>query len=133
MKDYLFVYGTLADDRAPREIAATVKRLKYVGEGFIFGQLYDMGEYPGAILDNARRDKVFGKIFELVADAAVLERLDEYEGFDPARPKTSLFLRKRTAINRPNQPPLTAWVYEYNGHVKSASVIKTGRYSKVSV
>lgn len=133
MKDYLFVYGTLAGDRVPQEIAATVKRLKFVSEGFIFGRLYDMGEYPGAVLDDVRSDKVFGKIFELGADASVLERLDKYEGFDPERPSTSLFLRKRTAINRPNRPTLAGWVYEYNGHVKSASLIKTGRYSKVSV
>jgi gamma-glutamylcyclotransferase (GGCT)/AIG2-like uncharacterized protein YtfP len=133
MKDYLFAYGTLAEDMAPQKIAAAVKRLKLVGEGFVFGRLYDIGEYPGAVLDDTREDKVFGKIFEIPADGSLLERLDEYEGFDPKRPTRSLFLRKRTAINRPKRPCLTGWVYEYNGDVKSASVIKAGRYSKVSV
>jgi gamma-glutamylcyclotransferase (GGCT)/AIG2-like uncharacterized protein YtfP len=131
MKDYLFAYGTLADD-TPQEIAATMRRLKFVGEGFVSGRLYDIGAYPGAVLDDTHGDKVFGKIFELPADGSLLERLDEYEGFDSQRPTTSLFLRKRTAINRRNRPPLAGWVYEYNGDVKSASIIKTGRYSKVS-
>ena len=63
MKDYLFAYGTLADDTAPKEIAAAMKRLKFAGEGFVFGRLYDIGEYPGAILSERGGDKVFGKIF----------------------------------------------------------------------
>jgi gamma-glutamylcyclotransferase (GGCT)/AIG2-like uncharacterized protein YtfP len=133
MKDYLFAYGTLAEDTATPEIAATIKRLKLVGEGFVVGRLYDMGEYPGAVLGNTGDEKVFGKIFELDDNAAVLDRLDRYEGFDPQWPTTSLFVRKRSAINRANRPPLTGWVYEYNGNVKRAPVIKTGRHSKVSV
>jgi gamma-glutamylcyclotransferase (GGCT)/AIG2-like uncharacterized protein YtfP len=132
MREYLFAYGTLADD-TPQEIAATVKQLKFVGEGFIFGRLYDVGEYPGAVLDDTRRSKVFGKIFEIGADPSLLQRLDKYEGFNRRRPAKSLFVRKRIVINRPNKAPLTGWVYEYNRDLKSTPVIKTGRYSKVSV
>ena len=57
MKDYLFAYGTLADDTAPKEIAAAMKRLKFAGEGFVFGRLYDIGEYPGAILSERGGDR----------------------------------------------------------------------------
>jgi gamma-glutamylcyclotransferase (GGCT)/AIG2-like uncharacterized protein YtfP len=110
-----------------------MKRLKFVGNGFIFGRLYDIGEYPGAVLDDSHRSKIFGKIFELGADASLLERLDRYEGFDRERATTSLFVRKQTIISRPNQPPLTGWVYEYNRNVDSAPMIKAGRYSKASV
>lgn len=131
MKDYLFAYGTLAEDPAPSEIAATMKQLKFVGEGFVLGRLYDMGEYPGAVLDDTG-NKVFGKIFEFVGNSGALDQLDKYEGFEAKQPVTSLFVRKRNMIMRANQPPLTGWVYEYNGDVKSASIIKTGRYSKVS-
>ena len=56
MKDYLFAYGTLAEDRVPLEIASAVKRLKYVGDGFIFGRLYDLGDYPGAVLESERHN-----------------------------------------------------------------------------
>jgi gamma-glutamylcyclotransferase (GGCT)/AIG2-like uncharacterized protein YtfP len=133
MKDYLFAYGTLAEKTPPPEVAAAMKRLKLVGKGFVFGRLYNVGEYPGAVLNDNGRGKIFGKIFELSANSTVLEGLDRYEGFDPQRPGTSLFVRKRRVINRANQPPLTGWVYEYNRDVKRASIIKTGRYSKVSV
>lgn len=133
MKEYLFAYGTLIDGNTPREIAATLKQLKPVGKGYIFARLYDLGEYPGAVLDDSKHHKVFGKIFELSADRRLLERLDDYEAFDPKRPAGSLFVRKRTAINRTNQPPLTGWVYEYNREVNSSSVIKSGHYSKLSL
>ena len=130
MKQYLFAYGTLADGNPPREIAAAVKQLKSVGKGYIFARLYDLGEYPGAVLDDSKRHKVFGKIFQLPLDSQLLKRLDEYEAFDPKRPKGSLFVRKRTAINRPNRPPVTGWVYEYNGSVNSQPLVKHGHYTK---
>jgi|SRR5215211_1295218 len=131
MKSYLFAYGTLLDRHAAPEIATTVKQLNRVGKGYIFARLYDLGEYPGAVLDKSHRHKVFGEIFELPSDRKLLQRLDAYEAFDPERPNASLFVRKRTAINRWSQPPLTGWVYEYNGDVNASSRIKNGHYSKV--
>src|SRR5262245_17632130 len=106
MKQYLFAYGTLADGSPPPEIATAVKQLKSLGKGYSFARVDDLREYPGAVLDDSKRHKVFGKIFQLPADSQLLTRLDEYEAFHPKRPAGSLFVRKRTAINRPNHPPL---------------------------
>jgi gamma-glutamylcyclotransferase (GGCT)/AIG2-like uncharacterized protein YtfP len=133
MNDYLFAYGTLAENKAPQEIAAVIRRFKTAGKGFVFGRLYDVGEYPGAVLDEAGREKIFGKIFEVPSDGLLLSRLDAYEGFDPERPTKSLFVRRPTIINRPNDSPLAGWIYEYNGDVRSLPVIKSGHYSKISV
>jgi gamma-glutamylcyclotransferase (GGCT)/AIG2-like uncharacterized protein YtfP len=132
MKDYLFVYGTLAKEIAPREIAAAVKKLKDVGRGFILGRLYDIGEYPGAVLNGGPQDKIFGRIYQLPGDPAVLDQLDTYEGFDPAAPAQSVFVRRRTSINRPNKTILKGWVYEYNRDVSSQPRIKNGQYSQSS-
>jgi|SRR5262249_10848525 len=132
MKRYLFAYGTLAEDQVPAEIAAAVRKLKCIGEGFVRGRLYDLGHFPGAVLSGRPTDKVIGKIFELPEDRALLNKLDAYEGFEPGRPRQSLFVRKRTSILRPKQSPLTGWVYEYNGDVKSFPIIKNGRYPKLS-
>jgi len=132
MKDYLFVYGTLAKEIAPREIAAAVKKLKDVGRGFILGRLYDIGEYPGAVLNGDPQDKIFGTIYQLPGDPAVLDRLDKYEGFDPAHPAQSAFVRRRTSINGPNKTRLNGWVYEYNRDVSSEPRIKNGQYFKVA-
>jgi len=130
MKDYLFVYGTLAEENAPREIADTVRKLKYVGKGFVFGRLYNLGKYPGAILEDKARHKIFGKIFELPSDRKLLNRLDAYEEFDPKRPAKSLFLRRQTSISRPNRKKVKGWVYEYNGNVGARPLIENGRYSR---
>src|SRR2546423_8906145 len=103
MSDYLFAYGTLAE-KPPAEISAVVGQLKPIGEGYVFGRLYDAGEYPGAVLDGGTRSRVFGKIFQLSPGRAVLKQLDSYEGFDPEHPGTSLFVRKRALISRAKQP-----------------------------
>lgn len=132
MKDYLFVYETLAKEIAPREITAAVEKLKSIGQGFILGRLYDIGEYPGAVLSGDPKDKIFGRIYQLPGDPAVLDRLDQYEGFDPAHRAQSAFVRKRTSINRPNKTRLIGWVYEYNRDVSSQPRIKNGQYFKVT-
>lgn len=129
MSDYLFAYGTLAE-KPPAKISALIGQLKPVGEGYVYGRLYDVGEYPGAILDGGTRSRVFGKIFELSPDRAVLKQLDSYEGFDPEDRRTSLFVRRRASISRTKQPPLRAWIYEYNRDVGSLPLIKSGHYAK---
>jgi gamma-glutamylcyclotransferase (GGCT)/AIG2-like uncharacterized protein YtfP len=132
MKDYLFVYGTLAEENAPREIADDVKELKYIGKGLDFGRLYDLGDYPGAVLDAGARRKIFGKIYELPSNSKLLNRLDTYEEFDPEHPAKSLFVRRQTSINRPNKKKVKGWVYEYNKGVRHRPLIENGRYSKKS-
>src|SRR5215469_6727300 len=129
MKDYLFVYGTLAKENAPRTIADTVRKLKYVGKGSISGRLYDLGEYPGAILGAGAGAKIFGEIYELPSDPKLLNRLDAYEDFDPKRPAKSLFVRRKTSISRPNRKRVKGWVYEYNRDVGTRPRIENERYS----
>jgi len=52
MSGYLFAYGTLRPGFAPESVAPMVDRLELVGEGFLQGLLYDLGEYPGLVLDS---------------------------------------------------------------------------------
>lgn len=132
MKQYLFVYGTLSKSLAPPEIAPIVRDFKYVGAGFINGQLYDLGDFPGAILDEAVHNKVYGKIYELPTDSKTLDALDEYEEYYPRARKKSLFVRKQAIVSRSNKKPLKAWVYEYNGKPKSSKKIASGNYSKAA-
>jgi gamma-glutamylcyclotransferase (GGCT)/AIG2-like uncharacterized protein YtfP len=130
VKADLFVYGTLTKESAPHEIAGAVKKLKYVGQGFVLGHLCDLGKYPGAILDTDAGSKIFGKTYELLKDRDVLNRLDAYEEFDPRRPTKSLFVRTQASISRPNRKKLKGWVYEYNRNVDERPLIENGRYSK---
>lgn len=131
MKQYLFAYGTLAE-RPPQEIADAVNHLECVGEGFVFGELYNLGAFPGAVIDSRRPDKIFGKIFALPDNKALLDQLDHYEGFDPQQPAKSLFVRKRVAIRRLNKRAIKGWIYEYNRDVKASPLIKSGHYSRAT-
>ena len=98
MPAYLFAYGTLQPGRAPAEIAAAVAKLLLVAEGYVRGQLYDLGDYPGAILDSSSPQQISGTIFELPEDPDILSQLDAYEGFDPDAPEQSLFLRVQCTV-----------------------------------
>jgi gamma-glutamylcyclotransferase (GGCT)/AIG2-like uncharacterized protein YtfP len=128
MDRYLFIYGTLLPRRAPAEIAGTVRRLRLMGRGTVRGKLYDLGEYPGAVLSRTARSEVRGQIFELPEDPAVLRSLDDYEGFDPGSPKASLFLREKWPVTMSDGTRLTCWVYTYNGKPGPEQAIASGRY-----
>jgi gamma-glutamylcyclotransferase (GGCT)/AIG2-like uncharacterized protein YtfP len=127
---YLFVYGTLLPGRAPAEIAPTVDRLTTVGDGFVRGRLYDLGEYPGVVLDT-RGEKIPGKIFRLPEEPEVLKRLDEYEECDATQPEGSLFLRKECPVTRRNgNKKLICWVYVYNPHAGAGPATTSGDFPK---
>lgn len=128
MDQYLFVYGTLSPRRAPAEIAGAVRRLRRMGPGTVRGKLYDLGEYPGAVLSRTSRSQVRGEIFELPEDPEVLRSLDDYEGFKPGSPKGSLFLRKKWPVTMNDGRRLTCWVYIYNGKPGAEQTIASGRY-----
>lgn len=112
LSDRLFVYGTLRPDHAPSEIADAVRNLTPIGPGRIHGKLYQLGEYPGVVLDD-RAGTVEGEVFAL-PDAETLARLDEYEEYHPHDPEKSLFKRLKTTVTLQNGSRESCWVYVYN-------------------
>ena len=112
MPECLFLYGTLHPDRAPAEIAAAARRLIPHRSGTIRARLYDLGAYPGVILDPAAPE-VPGEVF-LVPDAATLAALDAYEDYRPAAPADSLFVRTKTVVTFDDGFCESCWVYVYN-------------------
>jgi gamma-glutamylcyclotransferase (GGCT)/AIG2-like uncharacterized protein YtfP len=128
-KGYLFSYGTLLPKHAPREIAPTVRKLRRVGQGFVRGRLYDLGDYPGAVLTRSG-PLIRGLVFELPEDPEVLERLDQYEEFNRSRPKASLFVRKRRVVQLQDGRKIYCWIYAYNRPTGTASPLPSGEYSK---
>jgi gamma-glutamylcyclotransferase (GGCT)/AIG2-like uncharacterized protein YtfP len=129
MSDYLFIYGTLSPHRAPAEVSSAVGKLRKVGKGQVRGRLYDLGEYPGAILDASAATVISGEVFALPG-ASILATLDSYEGFNPTRPKHSLFLRKRYPVLLSDGRELECWVYVYNRDPGSAPLVADGDYEK---
>lgn len=130
MKDYLFVYGTLSPNYAPGEVANVVRRLRSVGAATVKGRLYDLGEYPGAILDASTRRKISGRVFALPEDQSVLKSLDEYEDYKPHDPDASLFVRKRATVKLDDGRELECWMYVYNRDPGNAPLVSGGDYMK---
>lgn len=129
MSDPLFVYGTLLPGSAPGEIAHAAARLRPIGEGSVRGRLYDLGHYPGLVLD-PHAQSVFGIVFELPDDSAVLDALDEYEEFFAAMPQASQFLRIRAGVTLSTGIAVECWIYVYNRDIANARLIPSGRWGR---
>lgn len=133
MKQFLFTYGTLSSGQAPSSVKQLMLSLKRYGTGYIRGRLYNLGDFPGAILSESSRNKVFGDVFELPADKSVLKRIDEYEEFSPRRPTNSLFVRRRVPVKLDTGEQIECWTYVYNGKVPRKGRIVSGDYSNATV
>lgn len=132
MSNYLFAYGTLQPGHVAEEIAPVVAKFRPVGKGNVRGLLYDLGEYPGAILTSSSSNRISGTVFQLPEDPDVLQQLDEYEGFDPRNPETSLFIRKIHPVSMSEGKTVACWIYEYNRKPAAARLVESGSYRKRS-
>ncbi len=128
MSEFLFSYGTLTPQYAPPEISGVLAEFRPYAEGWVHGTLYDLGEYPGAVLDSRGVQKVFGSVFVVPNDPELLHRLDEYEGFNPKDRDASLFVRKLYPVTLNDGRTMECWLYEYNGERGHAPILATGRY-----
>jgi gamma-glutamylcyclotransferase (GGCT)/AIG2-like uncharacterized protein YtfP len=88
----LFTYGTLLAGMRLHEMLADAHCL---GPAIIRGKLLDLGDYAGLVEGDA---VVTGEIYEM--DHALLEHLDQVEGFRPCDPAGSLYLRKDVRARR---------------------------------
>jgi gamma-glutamylcyclotransferase (GGCT)/AIG2-like uncharacterized protein YtfP len=122
MSEYLFAYGTLQAGLAPEEIAPVVEKLRPLGQGFLFGKLYDLGSYPGAVLDPASAWLVYGTVYELPEDGEVLSRLDVYEGPEYVRIEQMVALTQGGGMS--------CWVYDYKGRPSEDRLIESGRWTE---
>lgn len=113
MSEHLFAYGTLLPGLVPRELCGVLDRLHRVGAGRLRGSLFDLGAYPGAVPDEAAATWILGEVFRLSDDAALLARLDAYEGYAPERPRESVFVRVRRSVALAGGAELDSWVYAY--------------------
>jgi len=128
MSEHLFVYGTLLPEQAPAEMVAVLRRLRHETPGHVRGRLYDLGAYPGAILDPSADTVIRGRVFALPDDGTVLAVLDAYEGFDPTDPTRSLFSRTRARVGLSDGREVDCWMYVYNRDLRDAPQIAGGAF-----
>ncbi|NJN49928.1 MAG: gamma-glutamylcyclotransferase [Polaribacter sp.] len=125
MPDYLFVYGTLHHSIKNEMSVFLSKNSDFIGDGFISGKLFDVGNYPALILDT--NSTVFGSIYQL-KNELVLSILDAYEGFDRQNPTESLYIRTQIDVKLQDKKSVNCWVYIYNKSTQNLKEIESGNY-----
>jgi gamma-glutamylcyclotransferase (GGCT)/AIG2-like uncharacterized protein YtfP len=125
INDLLFVYGTLLT--ADNEFARYLKHNSTVmATGSFTGRLYDVGEYPGAVIDDKNSYPIKGVICKL-NNADALATLDDYEGYGDNQDQPNLFIRKLLPVETV-EGSVNCWIYLYNLPVDGLSEIKSGNY-----
>jgi gamma-glutamylcyclotransferase (GGCT)/AIG2-like uncharacterized protein YtfP len=126
MNPYLFVYGTLMNTEAEPS-ASLMKGCSIFCKGKFAGKLYDLGEYPGAVLSSKGEEFVYGDIVFMKTPEITIRLLDDYEGFGDDQEQPNLFVRKLIEVETANGKT-ACWVYLYNLPVKGFKQIISGKY-----
>jgi len=123
----VFFYGTLMTpfERPGRQ--RVTSQLSFSGRGTIRAALFDLGIYPAAIPSDDD-SRVWGEVYEMLDEAAVLAALDEIEGFRPNEPVHSLYVRRPIDVSMEEGRGVEAWAYFYNAPLGRAPRIASGDY-----
>jgi len=127
MNDLLFVYGTLLDDDNKYGVYLR-DNSRFYSEAAVKGKLYDIGEYPGAVLCD-ECDLIYGVILQMDDPGATLGLLDIYEGFGASQPQPNEFIRVQ-AEAQTTSGPVECWIYLYNLPTCGLILTENGRYIK---
>ncbi len=100
-----FFYGTLTS-KERLQLVMDGHCFQDVGKGTVKGTLFDIGAYPGLVLQGDT--SIQGVIVE--TDDGAVAQLDEYEAVTEG-----LYERRRVAVERDGGGSLVAWTYVYLG------------------
>jgi gamma-glutamylcyclotransferase (GGCT)/AIG2-like uncharacterized protein YtfP len=126
MTDLVFFYGTLMSGFKRAGRTRVDLALEAVGHGWIQAVLFDLGIYPAAI--PATEGRVHGEAHRMLDSHAVLQSLDEIEGYRHSEPDASLYVRRETPVTLDDGRVADAWVYFYNAPLGGAQRIESGDY-----
>lgn len=127
MTNKLFVYGTLRKDLRNSMFHLLAREATFKCTARMRGRLYDLGDYPGLVLDGSG-GWVHGEVYELKVPGATLPRLDNYEGCGPDDPEPHEFERVVSAVITDDENVLEVWAYIYKGPTAHQREIKSGDY-----
>lgn len=124
----LFVYGTLMQAGGHPMAQRLASQSTVIGPGTVPGRLYDLGRYPGAVLDDAGGRRVHGVALRLHHPERTLAWLDAYEGAGERHPEPHAYARVVIAVQLTRGRQIDAWIYDYRGPVTFARRLADGRY-----
>jgi gamma-glutamylcyclotransferase (GGCT)/AIG2-like uncharacterized protein YtfP len=124
---HLFVYGSLLSGLGHPAHAYVSRYFTLVSPASTPGNIYDLGEYPGAVPAPAPA-MIHGELYKVNhADefSFAIKQLDDYEGFLVEPGEQPLF-RRETVDVKHNNAITTAWIYWYNRDVEGHILIPGG-------
>jgi gamma-glutamylcyclotransferase (GGCT)/AIG2-like uncharacterized protein YtfP len=126
--DQLFVYGTL---RRGFRLHYHLIRLGAIfqADAKVAGELFDLGNYPGARPLKDGGMWVQGELFQLRKPVPDLKTLDQVEEFIPRNPERSEFIRVMTDVILAGGRCEKAWIYWLSERVAASRRIGSGDYS----
>jgi gamma-glutamylcyclotransferase (GGCT)/AIG2-like uncharacterized protein YtfP len=125
----LFVYGTLRRDSGHELYHLLARHGHFVDDVRVQGRLFDLGSYPGLVLEGHNRF-VSGELYEITSNwPHVVARLDEYEGCAADDPEPHEYRRELIEVIRPTGAREKAWAYVLNRDPHGLPVIESGDYS----
>jgi gamma-glutamylcyclotransferase (GGCT)/AIG2-like uncharacterized protein YtfP len=138
---FLFVYGTLMSTASGvmgrSQRARLAKSSRMVGRAAVSGQLFDLGGYPGLVLELSSATgkaggSVFGELRELAEPGEVFDWLDHYEGIGAGAAPTAGYRRKVLRVTHLDDDgreiASPAWVYVYEGALAGARLLAGGAW-----
>ena len=137
MTHHLFVYGslmpTLTSGFGRTERARLSEESSVVGTAFVAGRLYDLGDYPGLVIDAQADTLVHGVLLRLVSADQTFHWLDAFEDIAPGRAQTeNIYVRVLRHVTSGGQN-FVAWIYELQRVPAAASEIRSGRWTVPSL
>ncbi len=126
-QDYLFVYGTLLSAIGHPVGNFLRSNTTFVGIGVTQGQLYDLGEYPGLIVNINIKNQVSGEIYQL-ENHTVLSQIDQYEGISQYTNSNDEYSRQKVLVKMEKQTDIMAWTYIYVRSLTDKAKIISGDY-----
>jgi gamma-glutamylcyclotransferase (GGCT)/AIG2-like uncharacterized protein YtfP len=110
-KHLIFIYGSLRRGKAGA-MSIRFPNAKFIAEAKVNGSLYDLGPYPGLVL-NGSNSLVTGEVYEV--DDELLNELDDFEA-------TSNYCRKQVEIVLGAQREV-GWTYEPNSEFYAPRIL----------
>jgi gamma-glutamylcyclotransferase (GGCT)/AIG2-like uncharacterized protein YtfP len=105
-------------------MSAVVGQMKLIGPATVRGRLYDLGEYPGLVLEQGAA-VVKGQLLQ-IPNQQILEQLDRYEACPLPDSPQGLFRRVKTTASEYSGQASVCWVYVYNRDVTRVPLVECG-------
>ena len=126
---HLFVYGTLRRVFAHDHARILRAHCRFVGEGGLQGQLFDVGSYPAAVASTGIGGDVRGELYRMIRPDLLLPILDRFEGCGADDEEPTLYRREGLEVRLDTGRNLKAWVYLYNRDTSGLRPIPGGDYT----